>query len=428
MGKCYQIARARSRRTTRVVSEVLTGNGQAMMPVVELIESGQVMIQDFLASVSQAALEAVLELSVQNVAGPAHQGSRGGPVRRHGKQQGTVCLANQKVHLQKPRLRRRDGAEVAVPAYEAMRTNPALEQQVSRAMLHGVSTRNYQKIIPDVADACGVSKSGVSREFIEASAQQLTELQSRRFDELDIVIIYIDGVVFGDHRVIGVIGVDMEGRKHVLGVCEGATENKVVVVKLLESLVANGLDAGRRRLFVIDGSKALRAGVADVFGSRHPVQRCRQHKIENVVSYLPRELQPQIKSVMRAAYKLEAREGMARIKKQASWLQKEYPGAAASLLEGLEETFTINRLHLPIELRRCLATTNIIESPTNGVRVRTGRVTHWQSGEMVLRWAAAALMTTEKNFRRIMGYDKLWMLKAALDEDQSVGDRQKIAA
>lgn len=428
MGKCYQIADARKRRTERMVSEVLVENGQAIMPLVELIESGHLMVQDFLASVSQAALEAVLELSVQNVAGPPHQGRRGGPVQRYGKQPGAICLASHKVRVAKPRLRQRNGGEIPVPAYEAMRSNPAFAERVSKALLHGVSTRHYSSVVPDVAEACGVSKSSVSREFIESSSRQLEELAQRRFEDTDILIIYIDGVHFGEHCVVGAIGVDSRGYKHVLGVAEGATENLVVVRGLLENLVAAGLDPVQRRLFIIDGSKALRSAIASVFGPENPVQRCRQHKIENVLGYVSKDLRPQLKSAMRAAYKLEAKEGMAKLKVQAHWLEKEYPSAAASLLEGLEETFTINRLHLPPELRRCLGTTNVIESPTAGVRLRTGRVTNWQSGDMVLRWSASALMTVEKSLRRIMGHDQLWILKASLNEKQDVWDGEKIAA
>lgn len=204
----------------------------------------------------------------------------------------------------------------------------------------------------------------------------------------------------------------------MLGLAQGATENAVVVKALLEDLVARGVSPERRRLFVIDGSKALRTAIDMVFGPDNPVQRCRNHKVENVMGYLPEDLKDQVKSVMKAAYRLDHKEGMAKLKLQARWLETEHPSAAASLLEGLEETFTINRLGLPPKLRRCLATTNIIESPTAGVRLRTRRVTNWRDGQMVLRWAAAAYLDTEKSFRRIIGYQELWTLKAVLHEEQ----------
>ncbi len=240
-------------------------------------------------------------------------------------------------------------------------------------------------------------------------------LLSRRFGELKLLVIYIDGLVFGDYTMIGAVGVDSEGNKHVLGIREGATENSTVITELLEDIVSRGVDPKRKMLFVIDGSKALRAAINAVFGSHQPVQRCRAHKLRNVLDYLPKDQRAQVKSVLRAAWKLGPKEGMARIKKLAAWLDQKYPSAAGSLLEGLEECFTINRLDLPPSLCRCLATTNIIESPHAGVRIQTRRVTHWQNGNMVLRWMASAFLRTEKHFNKIMGYRDLWALEAILN-------------
>ena len=427
MKRVYPIAETRDRKA---LTEFLVREGQGLLPFVELIADARMAVDEFIDVLGRASLEAVLQLSAGTVAGPPHQGKAGGEVHRHGSQQGVVCLSTQKVRVRKPRLRTKGGgkqAEVAIPAYEAIQSDVALGEKLSSILLRGVSTRNYEDVIPEMAETCGVSKSSVSREFIEAGAEQLRALAERRFDELDLLVIYIDGVQFGGHHVIGAVGVDTDGRKHVLGLAEGATENAVVVKGLLEGLVERGVTPDRRRLFVIDGSKALRAAIDAVFGAGNPVQRCRNHKVENVTGHLPRELRDQVKTVMKAAYRLSAEEGMAKLKQQASWLEREYPSAAASLLEGLDETFTVNRLGLSVSLRRCLATTNIVESPTSGVRLRTRRVTHWQNGEMVLRWAAAALLETAKSFRRIMGYQDLWMLKAVLDEEE-ISPRQVRAA
>jgi len=422
--RLYQIAEPQD---TRALEEFLVQGGQQLLPMVELIEQAEMAVDEFIDVLGRASLEAVLQLSAARVAGPRHQGRAGGEVRRHGTQSGAVCLSTRKVRVRKPRLRKRGegaDAEVPVPAYEAMRDNTALGAKLAAILMRGVSTRHYEDVLPAMAESCGVSKSSVSREFAAASAQQLQALAERRFDAVDLLIIYLDGVQFGAHHVLVAVGVDTAGQKHVLGLAEGATENAVVVKGLLESLVERGVQPDRRRLFVIDGSKALRAAIEAVFGPQHPVQRCRKHKIDNVVGHLPRELQGQVKTLMRAAYRLPADEGMAQLKQQARWLEQQYPSAAASLREGLAETFTINRLDLPPRLRRCLATTNVIESPTSGVRLRTRRVTNWQHGQMVLRWAAAAYLETEKHFRRIMGYRDLWMLKALLDEGQTQPQEQ----
>lgn len=267
----------------------------------------------------------------------------------------------------------------------------------------------------------------MSREFVEASEEALKRLCERRFDEVDLLIIYIDGVQYSRHHVIVAIGVDRDGYKHVLGLADGATENAVVVKGLLEDLVARGVTPERRRLFVIDGSKALRSAIDAVYGEENPVQRCRHHKIENVTGYLPKHLKDEVKQVMKAAYRLPDEEGLSKLKDQVHWLEREYPSAAASLREGLEETFTINRLGLPASLRRCLGTTNLVESPHAGMRLRTRRVTHWRDGKMILRWAAAAYLETEKHFRRIMGYESLWMLAAALREENTASDEITVA-
>jgi len=416
--RVYQIA---ERKDNRTLTEYLARHGQLLLPMVDLIEQAQVAVDEFIEVLGRATLEAVLELSAAQVAGPRHQGQAGGAVRRHGSQPGSVCLCTQKVRVHKPRLRKKAGGvggEVPVPAYEAMQTQGALRTKLGEILLSGVSTRKYERVVPEMATSCGISKSSVSRQFQAASAAKLQALCERRFEALDLLVIYLDGVRFGPHHVIGAIGVDAEGRKHVLGLREGATENAVVVKDLLSDLVARGVDPARPRLFVVDGSKALRAAIEAVFGSQHPVQRCRNHKVENVLGYLPEPLKDQVKATMKAAYRLPAEEGLQRLRAQARWLQSEHPDAARSLLEGLEETFTINRLGLPPKLRRCLATTNLIESSHSGVRLRTRRVTNWQGGGMALRWAAGAFLATEASFRRIDGYRDLWMLQAALEEAQ----------
>jgi len=397
---------------------------------VRLIEQGQLAVEELVGQLGKATLEAVLAVSAEQVAGPPHPGRPGGAIRRHGEQRGVVALGGQRVRVQKPRLRRKgagEGAEVAVPAYAAMQDDEGLRERLLSIVMRGVSTRNYEEVVPELADRCGVSRSAVSRQLQQASAEALKELCERRFDEVDLLVIYLDGKDFGGHQVISAVGVDNEGRKHVLGISEGATENAVVVKGLLEELVERGVTPGRKRLFVIDGSKALRKAIGEVYGASNPVQRCQAHKRRNVLGYLPKEMQAQVAAVLRAAWKLDPKEGLARLRTQIEWLERSHPNAAASLREGLEETFTIARLGLSPILRKCLTTTNIIESSLSGVEGRTGRVTRWRSGEMALRWAAAAALETERNFRKIMGHEHLWMLKAALDDGQSLSDRSQIS-
>jgi putative transposase len=403
---------------TQALVRFLTKNGQALLPWVQLIEQSQMAVDQLMDVLGRASIEAVLRLSAEGIAGPPHPGKKGGGIGWHGSESGTVALSERKLRVAHPRLRKKGigrGGEVPIPAYEAMQEDGKLAQRMLEILLRGVSTRQYQKVLPEMAETVGISKSSVSAEAMAASEEQLRQLCERRLEGLDLLVIYLDGLRFGAHHVLGAVGVDSEGHKHVLGVAEGASENQVVARGLLENLVERGLDPRRKRLFVIDGSKALRAAIDAVLGGQNPVQRCRHHKLENVMGYLPEHLKGQVKAALRAAFRLPAEEGMARLEKQAQWLEREYPDAAASLREGLPEMFTVNRLGLSAQLCRCLCSTNIIESPHSGVRLRTRRICHWRDGRMVLRWAAAAFLITEKSFRKIQGYRDLWMLKAILE-------------
>ncbi len=412
----YQIA---DRRDSRALAEFLSGEGEALLPMLDLIEQAEMAVDELIDVAGRATIEAVLTLSAQELAGPKHPGKRAvGSIGWHGQQNGVVNLAERKLRISKPRLRRKGkgkSSEVEIPAYAAMRTHSRIGGRMLDILMRGVSTRNYREVLPEMAETVGVSKSTISRKSIEASEEALKELAERRFEDSDILIVYIDGIVFSGHHVIVAIGVDSEGLKHVLGLRDGASENATVCTALLEGLVERGVKPDRRRLFVIDGSKALRKAIDAVYGQENPVQRCRNHKRKNVLDYVPDSMKDTVKATMNAAYRLDSDQGMARLEELAKMLGVPHPSAAASLREGLAETFTVNRLGLPGALRRCLCTTNVIESPNSGIRRRTGRVSRWKDGSMVLRWVASALLETEKSFRRIMGCEQLWMLQSYLD-------------
>jgi len=317
----------------RKLAEFLVRNGQALLPMMELVEQSRLAIDELIDLMGRASIEAVLELSAQQVAGPPQQGKRrAGDIVWHGTQPGRVRLKERQLKVNKPRLRKKGrGAnkEVPIPAYEAMQGD-ATGQRMLQILLHGVSTRRYQKVIPEMAETVGVSKSTVSREAIEASEAALKQLMERHFDEVELLIIYIDGMHFGDQCVLAAVGVDVEGRKHVLALREGATENAEAAKDLLQHLVDHGVDPKRRRLFVIDGSKALRTAINAVFGADTPVQRCRNHKLRNMLGRLPRQQQAQTASWMRAAWKLNPKDGMAKFRHLAGWLEHDYPDAAAA--------------------------------------------------------------------------------------------------
>jgi transposase-like protein len=425
MTRPYQIVDrpdSRSALDPARLATLLAKDGQLLLPLLDLIEHAQDALDDLIDVMGRATIEAVLLMSAQTVAGPKQQGKKSDrDVAYHGSQAGRVALKERQLRVTKPRLRKKspqpgEAGEVEIPAYEAMRKDGRLADRMLAILLDGVSTRRYEGVLPQMAETVGVSKSQVSRETIEAGERLLKELAERDLSGLELLAIWIDGLQLGEHHVICAVGVDAKGHKHVLGLREGATENAAVATALLEELIRRGLDPARPRLFVIDGSKALRAAIDAVFGTDQLVQRCRNHKQRNVVSHLPKDQQAQARATLHAAFKLEASEGIAKLEQYTSWLEREWPGAAASLREGLEELFTVNRLGLTSSLRRCLGTTNLIDNGHSAARERMRRVKNWQGGEMALRWTAASFEAASKGFRRIMGYKDLWMLKAVLDE------------
>ena len=430
MARSYHSFRAGRAASERQLTAFLMKNGQQLLPMVQLIEQSRLAIDELVDTIGRVTIETVLEMSAEQMVGPRQQGKwrQGGQLVWYGKQPGQIDLSDRKLTVNKPRVRQRGkGAnkEVPIPAYVALREGVGLQRRMLNILMNGVSTRSYKQVIPQMADSVGISKSTVSRQTIAAAEQALAELLARRLEEKDILVVYIDGLHFGEYCVLGAVGVDAEGHKVVLGIHEGATENAAACKDLLEDLVARGLDPKRKRLFVIDGSKALRSAIHAVFSSQTPVQRCRQHKLRNVLERLPKEQQKQTGALIKAAWKMEAKPGMAKLRKMAEWLEQEYPDAAASLLEGIDECFTINRLELPLSLHRCLASTNLIESSQSGVRMRTRRVCRWRA-DMPGRWAAAAFLETEKNFNRLMGYRDLWALKAIL-QGEHLKAKQAIA-
>jgi len=421
----------RSRSGEEFKDWLVTHGGQLLLPMVEALCAGKRKLDEVLKETSSSLIEALLKVSAEQVAGARHQGRRGGEVQRYGEQGGLIPLSDRKLRVKKPRLRRRGvgtGGEVPLPVYEAFWEHPGLAERVLDVMIRGVSTREYENVLPQMADAVGMKKSSVSREFIEASVALLEQLNQRRFDQVDLLVIYVDGIEFAQHCVLGAVGVDNQGRKHVLGLREGASENATVVTALLEDLVERGVKPDREYLFVIDGSKALRKGIDQVFGHQQPVQRCHNHKVRNVLGYLPDDLKAQTQKTMKAAFKLPLKAGMAKLEQYARWLQVEHPSAAQSLREGLPEMFTADRLGLTESLKRCLCVTNIVDSSHAGVRQKTRRVTRWQDGSMVMRWAAASFLQTEKHYRKLMGHKDLWMLEVALHRRKEVVHPDKLAA
>ena len=392
---------------------LLSANPESALSMLSLIDDAQHSIDELLGHVSRRFIEELLVLSAQSVAGSKHPGRQAGKVRWYGSQGGVVAIGRAKVRVARPRLRN-GKHEVAVPAYAALADSGGLSRKIADIMTCNVSTRKYTRVVHRCAEELGISKSAVSRQFVKASAQSLAALMSRSFADVDLVMIYVDGIIVASHHIIAAEGVDAQGAKHVLGLVSGSSENARVVKDLLNTLEERGVDMNIPRLWVIDGSKALRSAITQSCGIAARVQRCRIHKIRNVTDHLPKDRAQQTRLVMTQAFQLEAAAGKQKLKALAKQLQAQHPDAAASVTEGLDEMFTISDLGVTGELARCLATTNIIESPNSVVRRVSSRVTNYKDADMALRWTAAGFLEAERSFKRVRGHADINALIRAL--------------
>ncbi len=407
MRKCEKQREQASRKAENKKQRLLA----AALPISQYLAEARDDVEAFAAQLGLTVMRRIMEEEVQSQVGPWGQQT----AHRHGQQAGYVVYAGRKVALQRPRLRR-DDQEVSLASYQAFQKNGKLQQAVARQLTRQCSTRDYEGAIEQCLKGYGIKRSSVSRHWQAATTQELQQLMGRPVPA-DLLVLMIDGKFFARQCIVAAIGIDVQGKKHVLGLWHGATESAAVVKGLLEDLVARGLDAERKILVVIDGAKALRKAVQMVLGENGLVQRCRLHKERNVLDQLPREKQAQAKWRLRGAWgQKDPKTAEKELRKTARWLDESWPMAAASLREGLEETLTVQRLDLGPTLSRSLSNTNLMEGCFAQAAHRTRRVKHWVGGPMILRWSASALLAAEKKFKRLNGCEQLKELEKILRE------------
>ena len=381
----------------------------------------------FVVGTGLKVLDVVLEGEATALAGERGRHDPERTAVRHGSDTGLVTLGGRQVPITRPRLRSADKtAEVQLPTYQLASSTELLGREAMARMLAKLSTRRYRTGLEPMGEAVtnktrSVSKSAVSRRFVAATESALAELMAADLKELDLVAIMVDGVGFAQHTCVVALGIGIDGTKHPLALVEGDTENATVVKRLLVDLRDRGLDVTKPTLFVLDGAKALSSAVKAVFD--HPViSRCEEHKVRNVRRHLPRDVAPIVERRMRAAYRnADPLVGQGDLEALVKELERSHPGAAGSLREGLEETFTISRLGVPPTLARTLRSTNAIESMIEICRDPSRNVTRWRDGQMALRWCAAGMLEAKKQFRRVNGHLHLKALRAALEAHVAAG-------
>lgn len=405
MKKPYQIESQRAVKQLEQMAEDGNPAVQMVLPMAEMVGWLRQGVGELIRQAGLQLISLMMEEEVRELVGERSRPNRERKANRWGKECGYCVVMGQKVPIERPRVRTTDDREVRLGSYELFHRGEPLTETVWEKLMLGLSTRNYGRAVREFTEAYGLGKSAVSEHFIEASRKKLKELMERRLHQMQFCALLIDATPFEGQQMVVAMGIGQEGRKTILGIRQGATENATVVGELLGDLVDRGLDFTRPRLYVLDGGKALQTAVRNHAGDSALIQRCQIHKRGNVLDHLTEEQKALVAPKLNAAYAIEDYDAA---KLALKGLHRELmdvnPSAARSLEEGMEQTLTVHRLQLPPQLRQTLASTNIIESAFSVVERVCMNVKRWHSGDQRERWVGSGLLVAEKQFRRVRGY------------------------
>ena len=416
MKKPYQIEAQRAvKRLEEMASD---GNSavQMVLPMAEMLGWLRKGVGELIRQAGLQIIGLVMEEEVRGLVGERSERQPERQANRWGKERGFCVVMGQKVPIERPRVRTTDDREVRLGSYELFHRGEPLTETVWEKLLLGLSTRKYGQAVREFTEAYGLEKSAVSDHFIEASRVKLKQLMERRLDKLSLCALLVDATPFERQQMVVAMGISNDGRKIILGLRQGATENATVVGELFGDLVNRGLDFTKPRLYVLDGGKALHAAVRNHAGEAALIQRCQVHKRRNVLDHLADDQKPLVATKLNAAYALEdyaaARQALQVLHRE---LMDVNPSAARSLGEGMDETLTIHRLRIPSQLRMTLASTNVIESAFSVVERVCVNVKRWHGGDQRERWVGSGLLVAEKQFRRVKGHKQIRTLLAELE-------------
>src|SRR5436190_16166430 len=408
MKKPYQIETQRAVKQFEAMAAEGNPAVQMVLPMAEMMGWLRKGVGELIRQAGLQLIDLLMQEEVRELVGERSQPQAERTANRWGSEQGYCVVMGQKVPVKRPRVRSTDDREVRLGSYEMFHRGEPLTETVWEKLMLGLSTRKYGQAVRQFTEAYGLEKSAVSEHFIEASRAKLKDMMESRLDKLRLCALLIDATPFEGQQMVAALGIGQDGRKTILGIRQGATENATVVGELLGDLVSRGLDFTEPRLYVLDGGKALTAAVNKYAGDSAAVQRCQVHKRRNVLDHLADEQKPAVAKRLNAAYALE---DYAAAKLALNQLHRELmdlnPSAARSLGKGMEETLTVHRFHIPMQLRKTLASTNVIESAFSIVERVCRNVKRWHGGDQRERWVGSGLLVAQKQFRRITGYKQI---------------------
>jgi len=400
--------------------EEMAGNGnpaiQMVLPMAEMVGWLHKGVGELVRQAGLQLIQLLMEEEVKRLVGERSQPQSERTANRWGSEQGYCVVMGQKVPVERPRVRSTEDREIRLGSYEMFHRGEPLTETVWEKLMLGLTTRKYGNAVRQFTEAYGLEKSAVSEHFIEASRAKLKQLMERRLDKKKFCALLVDATPFEGQQMVAALGVGSDGTKMILGIWQGATENATVVGELLGDLMNRGLDFTVPRLYVLDGGKALHAAVKKYAGEGMPIQRCQVHKRRNVLDHITDENKPLVAKKLNKAYAMEdyaaARQALDGLHRELMHLN---PSAARSVAEGLEETLTVHRLHVPQQLRMTLASTNVIESAFSIVETVCRNVKRWHGGDQRERWIGSGLLIAEKQFRRVRGCKQIPVLIRVLE-------------
>src|SRR3954449_11356253 len=416
MKKPYQIEAQRAVKQFEEMAADGNPAVQMLLPMAEMVGWLRKGVGELIRQAGLQLMDLLMQEEVREVVGERSRRQAERSANRWGVEHGYCVVMGQKVPMERPRVRTTDDKEVRLGSYEMFHRGEPLTETAWEKLMLGLSTRKYGQAVRQFTEAYGLEKSAISEHFIEASRAKLKDMMEHRLEKRRLCALLIDATPFQGQQMVAALGIAQDGRKLILGIRQGATENATVVGELFGELMNRGLDFSAARLYVLDGGKALTAAVKKYAGESAPIQRCQVHKRRNVLDHLSDEQKPAVAKRLNAAYGLEdyaaAKQALNKLHRELMDLN---PSAARSLGEGMEETLTVHRLNVPPQLRLTLASTNVIESAFSIVERVCLNVKRWHAGDHRERWVGSGLLVAQKQFRRVKGHKQIPLLLTELD-------------
>jgi putative transposase len=409
----------KQRKKAMVGFRELTGEEKALNAMTRVITNGKRALDSIVLEMGRLMVESIMLMEREELAGPDYC-PKSPDVQKWAHEQGSVYIGDQKVKIQRPRLRHVAEGEMRLKSYESLRKPGQFSEELLMKVLRGASAQKYHETVVETAQAFGVSPSSISKKMVELTGQRLTEFKERSLNDFQLFALFLDTIHRGHEAFVVGLGVDINGEKKALGFWEGSSENHEIVETLFQDLESRGLNLSKRTLFITDGGRGIIKALKSRFGKKLLHQRCSIHKSRNLQKHLAKSYRKEAHRRLMAALEQtsyqDARQMLLELEK---WLRSKNESAADSLLEAFEELLTLHKLKVPSLLRKVLATTNPIESMFSLVRHCERNIKRPRGSKMLQRWLGTVLFYCEQQFRRIKGYQDIERVLAQIEHEQT---------